>query len=210
MISLTPVLLLAGYLASSCSAWLPSQRIASPHDNDSHRRWLPTFNTSNNTSNKIRGVNLGSLFVLEPWMAYTAWTEMGCGSTTSEFDCVGELGQEAANAAFQSHWASWITQDDLRQISDLGLNTVRVPIGFWMHEDLVYGDSEHFPQGGFAYLEQLVGWAADLDIFVVLDLHGSPGAQVAGNPDTGQVSTASQRKQETSASPGEYYPRYGY
>ena len=28
---------------------------------------------------KIRGVNLGSLFVVEPWMAADAWSAMGCG-----------------------------------------------------------------------------------------------------------------------------------
>lgn len=188
MFSSTAAVLLLG-LFTSCYAWLPSEKALfnKHHTNATNsfrdeRRWLPA-------SGKIRGVNLGSMFVVEPWMAEDEWASMGCGSAASEFDCVVSLGQEAANAAFQTHWSTWITQNDLQQMSDLGLNTIRVPIGYWMNEDLVYADSEHFPQGGFAYLEQLVGWASDLGFFIILDLHGAPGAQTAGNADTGQVST---------------------
>lgn len=121
-------------------------------------------------------------------MASSAWSSIGCSSQKSEFDCVSYLGQSAANAAFQSHWESWITQDDITEMQSYGLNTVRIPVGYWMYEDLVYSDSEHFPQGGLAYLEKVVGWASDAGFYIILDLHGAPGAQVASNPDTGQVS----------------------
>jgi len=111
---------------------------------------------------------------------------MGCGSQQSEFDCVSYLGQTAANAAFQNHWATWITQTDIQQMASYGLNTIRIPVGYWMREDIVYADSEHFPQGGLAYLEQICGWASDQGFYIIIDLHGAPGAQVADNPDTGQ------------------------
>lgn len=68
-----------------------------------------------------------------------------------------------------------------------GLNAIRIPVGYWIREDLVYADSEHFPQGGLQYLEQICGWASDAGLYIIIDLHGAPGAQVAGNPDTGQV-----------------------
>ncbi len=157
------ILLLIGLLAT-VSAWLPA-------------------------SGKICGVNLGSLFIVEPWMASTEWASMGCPtSAQSEFDCVLALGQDAANAGFRKQWSTWITQSDLQQMQSLGLNTIRVPLGYWMKEDLVYADSDHFLRGGLAYLEQLVGWASDLGFYIILDLHGAPGAQVADNADTGQVS----------------------
>lgn len=135
----------------------------------------------------IRGVNLGSLFVFEPWIAQNAWNSMGCGPYASEFDCVAGLGQAAANNAFQNHWDSWITQSDISQMQSYGLNTIRIPVGYWMREDLVYADSEHFPQGGLAYLKRLCGWASDAGLYIIIDLHGAPGAQVARNADTGQV-----------------------
>jgi glucan endo-1,6-beta-glucosidase len=148
------------------------------------KRWLPA-------SGKIRGVNLGSMFVFEPWIAENEWNSMGCGPYKSEFDCVSGLGQEAANVAFQNHWNTWITQSDIAQMQSYGLNTIRIPVGYWMREDIVYSNSEYFPQGGIAYLEQLCGWASDAGFYIIIDLHGAPGAQVAENPDTGQVSHAS-------------------
>ncbi|KAN0105831.1 glycoside hydrolase family 5 protein [Hyaloscypha variabilis] len=144
----------------------------------SSKRWLQA-------SGKVRGVNLGSLFVFEPWLAETEWASMGCGGQASEFDCVSSLGQTQANSVFQAHWNSWITQADISQMQSYGLNTIRVPVGYWMLESLVY-TSEHFPQGGIEYLETLCGWASDAGFYIIIDLHGAPGAQVATNPDTGQ------------------------
>jgi hypothetical protein len=191
-------------LLTICNAWLPADKglalfatgSSSSDGGESHqdlRRWLPA-------SGKIRGVNLGSLFIVEPWMANDEWNAMGCGGTPSEFDCVLKLGQDAADAAFQKHWGSWITQQDLVNMLDLGLNTIRVPVGYWMKEDIVYQDSEHFPRGGLAYLERLVGWASDAGFYIILDLHGAPGAQVAQNADTGQVSLMHAQEHPTDTS----------
>ncbi|KAL4981399.1 glucan endo-1,6-beta-glucosidase B [Aspergillus falconensis] len=148
----------------------------------SSKRWLPA-------SNKIRGVNLGSHFVIEPWMANTAWTNMGCGGQKSEFDCVMALGQDTADQAFADHWGSWITQDDISQMVQYGLNTIRIPVGYWLKEDLVYADSEHFPRGGMKYLEDVCGWASDAGMYIIMDLHGAPGAQEPEQPFTGQYAS---------------------
>lgn len=131
---------------------------------------------------------MGCLFVFEPWMASSTWSSMGCGPYASEFDCVSALGQTQANSVFQSHWSTWITQSDITQMASYGINTIRIPVGYWMYEDIVYTDSEHFPQGGINYLETLCGWASDAGFYIIIDMHGAPGAQVADNPDTGQVS----------------------
>ncbi|KKY15874.1 hypothetical protein UCRPC4_g06060 [Phaeomoniella chlamydospora] len=105
------------------------------------------------------------------------------------FDCVSGLGQTAANSAFQAHWARWITEDDIATMSSYGLNTIRIPVGYWMDEDIVYTDSEYFPQGGQAYLEQVCGWASEYGFYIIIDLHGAPGAQVAEQPFTGQYAS---------------------
>lgn len=112
---------------------------------------------------------------------------MGCGNAVSEFDCVSAIGQTAANSAWGKHWSTWITKDDFTQMASYGLNTVRIGVGYWIREDLVYQNSEYFPQGGLAYLTEIVGWASDAGFYIIMDLHGAPGAQVAENADTGQV-----------------------
>lgn len=126
---------------------------------------LPNSVTAKLPSEKIRGVNLGSQFIFEPWIAESKWSEMGCKDQKSEFDCVSSLGQDKADKAFQKHWSSWITKDDILLINDYGLNTIRIPVGYWMKEDMVYRDSEHFPKGGFDYLAQVCEWARD-EIFL--------------------------------------------
>lgn len=99
--------------------------------------WMP--------DHKIRGVNVGTMFVFEPWIDSGEWAKMGCDGQQSEFDCVSALGQDAADSAFQSHYENWLTEDDLDEMKSCGLNTIRVPLGYWLDEDLV-DESEHFPK----------------------------------------------------------------
>ncbi|RMZ81377.1 hypothetical protein DV738_g2262, partial [Chaetothyriales sp. CBS 135597] len=149
---------------------------------------LISRNLPQNLSNKkkaIRGVNLGGLFVIENWLQDDVFAGWGCNSS-SEFDCVRSLGnQKKANSLFQSHWDSWITQDDFAKMVSYGLNTVRIPVGYWFLESIV-DSSEHFPQGGAKYLDRVVGWARDAGMYVIISLHGAPGAQVT-NTFTGQL-----------------------
>lgn len=100
--------------------------------------WLPTDGShtlsafTNGGTSKIRGVNLGSHFVFEPWMAQSYWKDtLGCKDSGgsgyhSEWDCVQGIGQDAANSAFQQHWSSWTSQEDINTMISYGLNTIRV------------------------------------------------------------------------------------
>ena len=78
------------------------------------------------------------MFIVEPWMASTEWSNMGCGSYSSEFDCVSGLGQDTANSRFANHWGDWITQGDINQMASYSLNTIRIPVGYWIWESLKY------------------------------------------------------------------------
>ncbi len=176
-------------LASVTEAWLPHERGMFGWE-EAHipagkgrieRRWLPK-------PGKVRGVNLGSSFIIEPWMAQDEWKSMGCGDAPSEWDCVQRLGQNASDTAFKHHWDTWITLNDIKDLKSWGINTIRIPVGYWIKEDLVDRKTEYFPQGGLPYLDRLVGWAADANIYVVMDLHGGPGSQAANQSFTGHVS----------------------
>ncbi|KAK3940397.1 endo-beta-1,6-glucanase [Diplogelasinospora grovesii] len=189
-------------LASVGHAWLPSvddhhagarklvDRNGFSLFNDTtfghEKRWLPA-------SGKIRGVNLGSLFVYEPWIASNTWTNtMQCTGSgyNSEFDCMTKLGAGTGDATFQKHWNTWVTAADFDEMISYGLNTVRIPLGYWMDEGIVYWDSEHFPRGGADVLRTVCGWASDRGMYIILDMHGAPGAQVAQNSFTGQFASS--------------------
>ncbi|OJD33058.1 glucan endo-beta-glucosidase b [Diplodia corticola] len=165
----------------------------SPHPTNA---WLPTSPPPGITlsgfaaTSKIRGVNLGSQFVVEPWMAGDEWAAMGCGTTKAEFQCVKQAygGDVArASAAWKKHWAGWVTNADLDEMVGVGLNTVRIPVGWWMKEDLV-ASGEYFPKGGFAYLQSLCQHAAENGMYVIIEMHGAPGTQNANQPFTGNYS----------------------
>ncbi|KAL5597795.1 hypothetical protein FOBRF1_011588 [Fusarium oxysporum] len=175
----------AAVLTTSVNAWLPNTE---PHalnerDNETfvyplrtepnNKRWLPA-------TKKIRGVNLGSLFIYEPWIDSQEWANTGCEGENSDFDCVMNKGQDITDKNFQAHWKRWINQTDLDEMLSYGLNTIRVPLGYWLKEDLV-DDSEHFPKGGLEYLTQLCAYANCKN-----SLHGVPGAQESNQPFTGQ------------------------
>ncbi|OAQ83594.1 endo-beta- - protein [Purpureocillium lilacinum] len=170
------VVVTAVFLATA-SAWTPQSRYKASGKDAKGLTWLPG-------NDKFRGVNLGSQFIIEPWMAADEFSSMGCGGLNDEWSCVEKLGQDAADAAFKKHWDSWTTQDDVKQMASLKLNTVRIPVGFWLREDLVQ-DGEHFPRGGIEYLDRLVGWCKDAGLYVIMDLHGGPGAQFPNQQYTG-------------------------
>lgn len=174
-------------LTSVVNAWLPAKRGLFKETRDLSIGRGRSINRRYNPG-KVRGVNLGSLFIVEPWMMSQAWGEMGCGDQKSEFDCMLKLGQDAGDAAFKNHWDTWITEEDLDKMKEFGLNAVRVPVGYWMIEELV-DPSEHFPRGGLEYMDRLAGWAAARDMYVTLDLHGAPYSQEIHQPFTGQVSS---------------------
>ena len=56
----------------------------------------------------------------------------------------------------------------------MGLNFVRIPIGYWAFQLL---DNDPYVQGQVQYLEKALGWARKNNIRVWIDLHGAPGSQ---------------------------------
>jgi hypothetical protein len=185
--------LLSVLLATSVHAWLPQDKELAAFNRssglDKRAHSLPSW--------KIRGVNLGGWLISEPWMlGDDEWiTKMGCNNLplyqNSEFDCVNAItnaqGKAAADSAFNAHYARWINPDDIQAIHNAGLNTVRIPIGYWSLPSIV-DSSEHFPTMDLQYLDAVIQKAADLGMFVVIDLHGAPGAQKTNDAFTGQVS----------------------
>lgn len=83
-------------------------------------------------------------------------------------------GPVEAGRLLTQHWDTWITEDDLAQIASLGLNHVRIPIGWWALDKV---RTEPYPQGQYPYLFKAVGWAKKHGLKVMIDLHGAPGSQ---------------------------------
>ncbi|KAI0805060.1 glycoside hydrolase family 5 protein [Xylaria sp. FL0064] len=174
------------FLAGAAHAWLPQDRELAAFNMTARfeklgKRFEPSLPSG---VTKIRGVNFGSWLISEPFFMSNEWPNvMGCGSSASEFDCMRDhysgSNRDAGNAAFEKHWSTWITPDTVQSVHDVGLNTIRIPIGYWSYTDIVDTASEPFADGNLMlpYLDAVVQKAADLGIYVIIDLHGAPGGQ---------------------------------
>ena len=126
-------------------------------------------------NDKVRGVNLGGWFVLEPWITPSIFSEWADGtSVVDEYTYCQTLGASEAESRLSSHWNTWITQDDFNQIAQIGLNHVRIPIGYWAVAPL---QGDPYVQGQLTVLDQAIQWARGAGLKVMLDLHGAPGSQ---------------------------------
>nr|XP_018265588.1 glucan 1,3-beta-glucosidase [Kwoniella dejecticola CBS 10117]OBR87746.1 glucan 1,3-beta-glucosidase [Kwoniella dejecticola CBS 10117] len=75
----------------------------------------------------------------------------------------------------RQHWNTWFQYAELKDIAAVGLNTVRIQIGYWSIIPLDYG--EPYLVGAYDYLKMAVTWASSLGLKVMIDLHGAPGGQ---------------------------------
>ncbi|KAF0685185.1 Aste57867_22887 [Aphanomyces stellatus] len=145
---------------------------------------------------KVMGVNLAGWLVLDK-NAYPK-SDLLSGAPTdvkSEYDLVSWYNKTNKKsdmvAKFDKHRASWITEDDIKAIVAAKLNTVRVPIGWWITDkptpglspsEKVYPEVQAnyglFAPGAATYLDTLVKvWAKTYNISVLIDITSAYGGQ---------------------------------
>lgn len=117
----------------------------------------------------MRGVNLGGWFVLEPFITPSLFQQWANGGgVVDEYTYTASLGKQEAFNRLNHHWSTWITQADFNEIASMGLNHVRIPVGYWAVNP-VPGDP--YVQGQLVYLDQAIGWARSAGLKVLIDLH---------------------------------------
>lgn len=157
---------------------------------------FPSFDPVRATVMRYRqqqGVNLGAWFVQEGWME-PRFMSCALNSKQSEYDLLrgfgtSQAGLTSARAYMEEHWDTWITENDFAQLAQMGINTVRLPIGYWSAGPYF---THHSPFERYAsvyeliwrYVARAINWAAKYDIGVIVDLHGAYGSQ-NGQPHSG-------------------------
>lgn len=122
---------------------------------------------------KVRGVNLGGWFVLEPWITPSLFEPFG-GSVVDEYNLCRALGKDACQATLEHHWSTFYSLADFQEIAAAGLNHVRIPIGYWAIRPL---PGDPYVQGQLKHLNNAINWAGSVGLKVWIDLHGAPGSQ---------------------------------
>ncbi|RLN90836.1 hypothetical protein BBJ28_00016073 [Nothophytophthora sp. Chile5] len=132
-----------------------------------------------------KGVNLGSWLVAEHWMTSSAdfWTG-AVNASNGEYTAIAEATDpDTIRSNLENHHSTFITESDIADIAAVGINTVRVPVGFWIvgfdHDDPSgKAEWEVYTNGTLKYLDALItDWAKTYNVAVLLSLHAAKGSQ---------------------------------
>ncbi|KAF9466289.1 glycoside hydrolase superfamily [Collybia nuda] len=136
-----------------------------------------------------QSVNLGSWFVHENWMS-PSLAKCASGKRSSELDVATGWGSlESARSLLERHWDTWITESDFGYLASIGINTVRLPIGYWnlgpyYCQDTPFANVAEVYVNSWSRIVRAINMAAAAGIGVLVDLHGAVGSQ-NGQPHSG-------------------------
>ena len=99
-----------------------------------------------------------------------------------------QLPREVYEARIKTHRAEYITERDFTRIKAMGMNTVRIPVPYF-----IFGDREPFI-GCVEELDCAFNWAERYGLKILIDLHTAPDSQ--NGFDNGGISGVCKWSQE--------------
>lgn len=124
---------------------------------------------------RIRGVNLSGWFIPEPWVTPSLFAATGA-STDAELQ--ENLGTVEYNERIRQHYETFITEEDFRRMSSIGLNAVRIPVPW--HVFGLQNDAATYISA-IDYIDRAMEWGSKYNVSVLLDLATVPGGQGDSN-----------------------------
>jgi len=132
----------------------------------------------------LKGVNLGGLMVMEPWMC-----PGDSGGLPDTYSIIKELdsrfGVAEEQTLIRDYQQAWITTQDFANIKKAGFNVVRVPVWWGNFYPIANVSNATWRSDAFTELDWIVSQAAAQGIYVIIDMHGLVGSQSTSD-DTGQ------------------------
>ena len=125
----------------------------------------------------LTGVNLGNWLMPEGYM----FKLQDCNSPRKIDQAIRELiGNSATTAFWDAFLENYITEADIKWLSEAGVNIIRLPFDYRIltHDDFLGRDMQ-----GFKYIDNAVDWCEEYGIYVLLDMHAAPGGQTGDNID---------------------------
>ena len=127
----------------------------------------------------LRGMGLGGWMVQEGYMLQTA-DFANPQHEIKEF--IEELvGAEATEEFYDAWLANHVSKSDIDLLAEWGFNSVRLPMHYNLYtlpieDEPVEGENTWIDKG-FVLTDSLISWCAQNNIYVVLDMHATPGGQ---------------------------------
>ena len=135
----------------------------------------------------IRGTALGGWLVLEPWLtpslfyqflgASKKWGDeahkhVGIDSKTF---CTA-LGAKEANRQLRNHWKTWVSEREIKKLSENGVDHLRIPVADWMFTP--YEPFIGCWDGALEELDRVLELCQKYKMKALLDLHAVRNSQV--------------------------------
>lgn len=157
---------------------------------NSHAQYVHTNGTQivdgNGQPLFMSGINLGNWLL---WEGYLMMGDFNYRTHTQFFNSLKNvMGGFDQAMAFEHEWRmNYVTDKAIADLKSLGFNSVRVPFNynmFWYNGAV----SDH----GFQYLDRLIEFCRNHQVYILLDMHAAPGYQNPGDHSDNVDSNSSQ------------------
>jgi aryl-phospho-beta-D-glucosidase BglC (GH1 family) len=158
-----------------------------PYDSHQQRPEFPPYDPELAEVYRHRrhiGVNLGSVFILnKQGSPSSVRSSIIKHAWESELDFLNACTTERqAREALEDHWSHYINEKDFELLASVGINAVRIPIGYFtLGPEFATGCFKKYSRvyrSAWYYFLKLVKMAGDYNIGVLVDLHGAPGKTI--------------------------------
>src|SRR5664280_2424748 len=132
----------------------------------------------------LRGIGLGGWMLQEPYMFQLS--EVTGNQTDIKSKISGLIGQKNCDEFYVRFLANMITEKDIEALKKWGFNSVRLPMHYNLFslpvdKEPVAGQNTWL-ETGFKLTDNLLSWCRKNNIYLILDLHATPGGQGNDRP----------------------------
>jgi len=127
----------------------------------------------------LRGIGTGNWMIQEGYMMQSS----DVAGTMHEFrnKLVQTIGETKTDSFYNAWLAYHMTRTDIDSMAAWGFNSVRVALHYkWftlpIEDEPVNGDNTWLDKG-FIVIDSLLSWCSENHMFLILDMHGTPGGQ---------------------------------
>lgn len=126
---------------------------------------------------QLKGTNIGNWLVPEGYM----FKMEQVNSPRKIDELLHELiGPDSLTVFWDKFLHNYIQKEDIVYLKKIGCNHIRLPFHYKLFtQDLYMGKRN----AGFTYLDRIIEWCREENLYVLLDMHCSPGGQTGDNID---------------------------
>ena len=135
------------------------------------------INSSDNQEVVLNAMNFGNWMIMEGYMMNSVNQAPDQHTWKQKLNTL--IGSVNTTKFYDAWLSNSVTRADIQQIKAWGFNAVRVPIHYEYFVNSTTPDV--WNSQGFTILDNIISWCTAEGIYVIIDLHATPGGQSANN-----------------------------